>query len=523
MNSPVSDQVIDTMAGLYEAEGYGPEPAEHRISYQPFRPALNPIQAQCYDGIRTHLFCCLHGARYTGKTFAGIHALIEHCRENRNARALVIVLTGRQGEEGGAWYKLNHFALPEWHRGCGLEYTEPKTNKYKDVFIWISNRHGGWSKVVLLSMPFEGFVADRIKGMEPTFILVDEAQTLQTDTYFTSIVQQLGRDPAIYHQPIVYCCNPAGTTHWLYKRFFVDPYDAETGGVNKDYFVQQVPLSDNRHNIPAQYLRRLIEATKNDETEYRRMVLGEWIDRPEGDALFAGYFDADRHIRGQAARNMGLLPIKGVPIITGWDLGSAHSSIHLQQFVATEKKNLWLTFDVLNHVDVYTPYRSLVPKVMDRMVYWCKRIGFDFRFQHISDNSAFNQYRAREGSFDHLDVEQISQDYAKLMKLDDRFVIRLLEAPKGGGSVEHRVRITREKLQMDELFVSATNSATIDMFTLLPEDPKNRMCPPDRHRHRHPFDSLTYPHHYYQAKQAKPKVEELGPRPEMYVAGSKAR
>lgn len=510
MNSAsISEQAIDALAEIYAAQGYAPPPEEHRVKYVPFRPNLNPVQGECYDGIRTHLYNCLHGPRYSGKSIGGIQALVEHCRENINALGLIIVLTGRQGEEGGCWFKLNNMVLPEWKHGCGLQYTEPKTNKYKDVFIWISNRHGGWSRVVLLSMPFEGFVADRIKGMEPTFILVDEAQTLESATYFNSIVQQLGRNAHVKHQPIVYCCNPAGPSHWLYQRFFIFPYDEETGKFNKDYFVKQVPLGDNLKNVPQEYIRRLVEATKHDDTERRRMLLGEWIDAPTGESLFKNDYSDELHLRGDILRGIGFLPIKGVPIVTGWDLGAAHTSIHFQQILATKDRIRWIVFDEINCVDQYLAYPRLVPKVLERMEYWKKMVGYDFQFIHVSDNSAFNQFRATTGSFDVHDIEKLSQKK-----------IKLVECPKGPHSVEARVRITKEKLHDIDLLISGACPKTREMFLNLEMDEDNPMKP-KRSRFLHPMDSLTYPHLFYNVRKV-PNGEEKPVEPQYYSVGQAA-
>lgn len=507
MNATLSDQAVDALADIYAEQGYAPPPEEHRIKYVPFRPSMNLVQGECYDGIKTHLYNLLHGPRYTGKTIGGVDALVDHCRENFNALALIIVLTGRQGEEGGVWFKLNHMILPEWKAGCGISYTEPKTNKYKDVFIWISNRHGGWSRVVLLSMPFEGFVADRIKGMEPTFILVDEAQTLQSHTYFDSIVQQLGRNPHVKHQPIVYCCNPDGPSHWLYKRFFIFPYDEKTGRWNKDYFVKQVPIKDNIRNVPPEYLRRLMEATKHDDTEYRRMILGEWCDAPTGEALFKKEYSDSLHLRGDTARSIGFLPIKGVPVTTGFDLGAAHTSIHFQQIIAAKDRIRWLVFDELNYVDQYLPYPRLVPKILDRMAYWKQLAGYDFQFKHISDNSAFNQWRSTTGSFDVQDIERLSAGK-----------IELVECPKGPHSVEARVRITKEKLHEVNLLISGLCVKTREMFLNLEMDKDNAMKP-KRSRFLHPFDSLTYPHLYYNVRK-NPALEEKRLEPQYYAIGT---
>ena len=189
-------------------------------------PKLNPIQREVYDD--PAIFMMAYGERGSGKTVGGLHKLVRHCYNNFNALAVIIVGVKRQALEGGAWYKLVFDILPQWKEGMGLEYTEPKTNTAKDDYLYISNRYGGWSRVLLLSMPVESYVRDRSKGLEPSFVLEDEAQTLESDVYFSAIVQQLGRRANIHDpQQFIACCNPEGPSNWVYKRFFLKSKDED--------------------------------------------------------------------------------------------------------------------------------------------------------------------------------------------------------------------------------------------------------------------------------------------------------
>jgi len=505
-----TDAEFDALSAVFEEEGYvAPQTDPHGSYYRPYRPKLNPLQGEVYDAIKEHLYSLIFGEKFSGKSTVGIHGLVDHCREGRNARGLIIVPTGRQAEEGGVWYKLNTFVKEEWEQGGRAIFTEARQNKYKDTYIYISNKFGGWSRVVLVSMPYEGFVASRIKGIEPTFVLVDEAQTLESDTYFKHVVQQLGRDPHIAHQPIVYTCNPAGPSHWLYDRFFVKPVDAKTGKWNDHYYVKHLPMTDNKPNMPAHYWDRMLDATKGDETEYRRMILGEWVEAPTGDSLFRNDYNPLVHSKGDALRGRGLLPLPGLPVTVGWDLGAAHSAVTFEQFIAVKERILWVVVDECIFIDKYLPYSRLVPIVMDRMKYWSGRQKCDFRFHHISDEAAFNQYRAREGSFDYKDIQDLSGG-----------VIRMVPAPKGPHSIDTRVRLTREKLQNVDLLISATCTKTHEMFLKLECDPGNPMRPKAKSRFGHAFDSLSYPFIYYAARgeaSMRPQVGDVA-TPMVYAA-----
>jgi hypothetical protein len=446
----------------------------------------------------------------SAKSYLGLLALVDHCRENRNARGLIIVPTGRQAEEGGVWHKLNTDIRDDYERNGNALFTEPRSNRYKDIYIWISNKFGGWSRVILVSMPYEGFVAPRVKGIEPSFILVDEAQVLESDTYFKHLVQQLGRDRHIAHKAVVYTCNPAGPSHWLYNRFFVMPVDEKTGKWNDSYYVLHLPIADNKHNLPEGYLETVMDCCKGDDTEYRRMILGEWVEAPVGDGLFRNDYNENLHVKGDAIHNVGLLPIPGIPIDTGWDLGAAHSSVTFEQFIPVKDRLIWLVFDECVFIDRYIAYPKLVPIVMERVAYWRARQAHEFRVNYISDDSAFNQYRAATGSFDVKDIEDLSKG-----------VIKMVAAPKGAYSVETRVRLCREGLTNVDLQVSATCLKTREMFRKLEEDPNNRLRPRAKSRFGHAFDSLTYARIYYAARgrgTVRPQIGEVA-IPRVYTAG----
>jgi hypothetical protein len=193
----------------------------------------------------------------------------------------------------------------------------------------------------------------------------------------------------------------------------------------------------------------------------------------------------------------------------GWDLGAAHSAVTFEQFIAVKERILWIVVDECIFIDRYLPYSRLVPIVLDRMKYWSARQKFDFKFHHISDEAAFNQYRAREGSFDYKDIQDLSGG-----------AIRMVPAPKGPHSIDTRVRLTREKLQNVDLLISATCTKTHEMFLKLECDPGNPMRPKAKSRFGHAFDSLSYPFIYYAARgeaSMRPQVGEVA-SPMVYAA-----
>ena len=483
-------------------------PPKAAFEWKAFRPSLNSGAQEAAYRCQSK-FVLLDGPRGSGKTFLALHKLVEHATENANALCIIVVGIRRQAEEGGAWDKLQRFILPEWEAGQGLNhfetpfYTDPKSNLAKDVFLWVRNKHGGWSRVLLLSMPVASYVKDRVKGMEPSFVLVDEAQTLDSDVYFTAMIQQLGRRKGIDTvQQMFFCANPDGPSHWLYKRFFEYPLDEKTGEWDDNYARYFFPMEENEQNMEAGYRKNVEEATRRDTIEAARMLRGEWIDRPTGEALFRDSFSEQIHMRGNASAGQGLLPIKGYPIIVSYDLGAAHTSIHLLQIVPTLNKIYKLYIDELDYVGQYMPYYKLVPILINRMMYWDNRMTSDFSFVHISDDSAFNQYRAATGSFDAWDVEKLSQDYVTKNQLKDKYVIKLRAAPKGAHSIEARVRLVLDGLAGEEILISATCTSTKGMLLNLEEE-EFEPLKPKRSPFIHKFDSFSYGPFYYSAGRGR--------------------
>jgi len=456
-------------------------------------PSLSPTQQLIFDDPSKYILA--YGERGSGKTFSlGGHKLVRHCYENFNALALIIVGVRSQATLGGVWHKLQVEILPEWVDGINLSHTDERQDTQKNLYIDIENRFGGHSRVVLISVPYGAFIKDRIKGFEPSLVFVDELTNLDTPDYFNAVVQQLGRRQGI-HGPQQYlaACNPDGPSHWVYKRFFEEPYDAD-GNWNDDYSTYHVPIKENVKNLPLGYYDRILEAVKSDPVEEARMVRGEWIDRPAGDAIFGPYYNETLHRAGDAKN--GIIPNTKYPIICGWDPGSVNNAIIFMQNLPGSDKNLWVVFDEMVVINKKLPYTSLIPLVMRKMSYWNRMCNHEFKFIHISDNSAFNQFRAKTGSYDVKDIEEISRAKAGTFNLEP---IKMRAAPKFSGSVESRVRLMIAHLQGEEILISAQCTNVLKMIrNLVSEKPGKTYEPniafkPRRSVYIHAFDALTYP------------------------------
>ena len=189
------------------------------------------------------------------------------------------------------------------------------------------------------------------------------------------------------------------------------------------------------------------------------------------------------------------------------------NAIIFMQLLSGADKAIWTCFDELVWINEKMPYTTMVPLVMRQMRYWNNKMDTKFKYEHISDNSAFNQFRAKTGSYDVKDVQEISASKAESFELEP---IRMRAAPKFSGSVESRVRLLMAKLQREEFVMSASCTAVKKMFyNLVSEKPKmGRYDPslpfkPRRSIYLHPFDALTYPIIYYDLGARSPE-QRLG-------------
>ena len=154
--------------------------------------------------------------------------------------------------------------LPEWRAGIGLDFKEPRMDDQKNRYTFIANKYGGWSKVILRSMPYGSNIATRMKGPEPSGFFFDELTETEIDDrdYFLKPIQQLRRPGTKYHHYIG-TCNPShhGEDHWVFKTFMVEPLDPITKVWDPRFAVYYMPLSEN------------VYWSEEEKAEYQRTLM----------------------------------------------------------------------------------------------------------------------------------------------------------------------------------------------------------------------------------------------------------
>jgi PBSX family phage terminase large subunit len=475
-------------------------------------PELNHSQQECFDS--TARFLLLWGDRGGGKTYGAGHKIVRHLYEYQNAFALILVGVKSQATAGGIWEKLELEILPDWGKNLGLEYQEAKMDEMRYRYRMVKNAWGGWSKLLLISAPHEALLKTRIRGFEPSLIFVDEGTTLGGPGYFTAVTQQLGRRPGVPLQQYIMATNPDGPSHWVYKRFFEIPLqesknrDGEVispaGEWDKRYQTIEMTSRDNKY-LNETYYESVMEATRNDPIEIARMVEGKWVDRPTGDGIFGNSFFPEIHIVGDAKKRV--LPSKNFPIIFGYDLGSANNAIIWMQLIpTTDNGAVWVIFDEMVYNDKNLKTRVLVREQLRRWMFWNRNRGVEYKTESISDDSAFNQFRAAGGSYDVLDYERESKELIETSFKDKGLhPIKMKAAPKFAGSIEARVRIMNNLLHNEKIIISSSCVRVKQMFMNLQcenvKDGKydpSAAFKPKRSRYVHTFDALTYPMIYHE-------------------------
>lgn len=497
-----------------------PPPPQKRKDRKPWAPRLNPQQKKAFDSVARYLLA--YGEKGSGKTRGLLDKLVRHAYENQNALCLIVVKQMAMATKGGAWDELIQQVLPTWRdgnrdrdgnlldEGMGLQFSDIKYDANHNPFVWVENRFGGWSMITVMTAPHGHQLRARIRGYTPSCVLVDELTSCETRDYFTAISAQVGRKRGIDGpQQYMAACNPEGPSHWVYKVWFEEAFNEETGAWDEDYEKHHIPIQENRHNLPDGYIENLEKLYKSDPIEADRMLRGVWVDRPSGDSLFRDVFNIGLHVRplkddGNPDHKRRLLPIAGHPIIIGMDPGSVYNAYSFMQWLPPiagvtpwRDEMGWLIFDEVCLFKRKVAYQQLTPIKMRRVKWWREQVAGRLPQVWLSDNSAFNQYRAAQGSYDVLEIERTYAAYRERYGLEP---LKVKQAPKFAGSRQIRVRLLSQLLADQRILISSSCIHTRAMLLNLESEKQkpgdfdpDKALTPKRSDWIHIFDALTYP------------------------------
>ena len=503
-------------AAAFEALGelITPPPPPSKVKDEDWWPRQTPAQRKLFLADQKSLL--IWGPKGGAKSYGAGDKLVKHCYENRNAFGLIIVKVQNMAVKGGAWDKLITEVLPRWRdgnrdrdgnkqdEGMGLHYSEVKFDANHCPYIWIQNQHGGWSMISVMSCPHANQLRQRIRGVEPSIVLVDELTSCESVEYFESVAAQLGRRPQVEGpQQFIGACNPEDPDHWVFLKWFIEPYDEETGKKDPNFHDIFFPAEENRENLQPGYLEGLASIYGRNATEAARMIGGEWVAMPSGESLFGDLFNIVTHVRPldenlKPSTTERLMPNPNYTMILGIDPGSVYNAFIFMQRLPIDGKMRWLTFDEIVLLRKKIKYDDLIPAVMRRIRWWRDTVGVEMPMVWLADEAAFNVFRASHGSYDSLIIDRIYEANRERYNLEPN---KIKPASKYGGSVEARIIIEQTALSNEEIIVSAACPRVRLMYQQLesekqkngaPFDPKLAVTP-RRSDHIHVFDAASYP------------------------------
>lgn len=484
-----------------------PTPREEVVQ-KPWEPDLRPAKKAAWDSDARALLCW--GEKLSGKSWLLSMKVLKHCYDNQNALGLILVRVQNMATKGGAWDKLITEIIPMWKEKIGLVTSEIKTDNQHYQYVWILNRYNTWSMVAIMSSPHANQLRSRIRGVEPSCVFLDELTSCDSPLYFQSVFAQLGRRPFVEGvQQYLAACNPEGPSHWVHDKWFVEPFDEETGEWDPDFQNIKFPREEIKDLVPEGAFEQLEKAYRGDPIEKIRMVGGEWVDRPSGDSHFVDLYLPSRHVRpvdedGTPDKRRRIMPVKGYPMIISLDPGPMNSALVLEQWLPIDGRLRWVTFDEVIVLKKRIDYRQYIRVVMRKIRWWRDTCGDEKGEQlkqvWISDESAFNQWRAGGGggSFDVMDFEKIYESNRAEFKLEP---MRIRPAPKFQGSVKARIQTVQTLLVQDEVIISSCCPHVQRMFLQLrspkqkegqPFDPDVAMSLDPKDPNRHIFDAYSY-------------------------------
>lgn len=503
----------EAFAKLGQWLGPPPPPPPLKKARSKWLPNLTRAQRKLWDSVCRNILC--HSEKFSGKSWGCLNKLVRHCFDNNNALAVIVVKEKSMATKGGAWDKLMEKVLPTWRdgnrdkdgnlvdEGMGLYFSEVKYDENHNPMVYIQNRHGGWSRVVLISAPHAGQIRARIRGYEASFVFFDELTSVDSDVYFTAINGQIGRVQGIPLQQFVAACNPEGTSHWVYRVFFEEPLDKETGEWDEDFENIHFPSEENRVNVDERYFDDLEKTLRTDPVEADRMLRGIWRDRVAGDGLFADLFNVAIHVRpltedGKAHPEDGIMPDPENAIIMGVDPGAVYNVFSMGQLLPIDGRFKWVFFDEFCLFKQKISYPVIIPALMKRLAWWNEISGTHIPLVCISDDSAFNVFRPGQGTYDALDIQRVWELNRKRFGLDP---LKIRPCPKFADSRTARVRILQTKLGQEEFVVSARCKHIRAMIEQQRSEPQkegaiydpDKAMKPLRCDHLHVFDATTYP------------------------------
>lgn len=176
------------------------------------------------------------------------------------------------------------------------------------------------------------------------WLTIHEANEVDEQMFFTLAFQRLRG--VVGPRRTVWEFNPPDEDHWLYKHFVDKPIP--------DSAVFHMSTYDNAAHLPPEYIENL---ERMPEPLKQRFLYGKWGFTPKGAGVFAGSFSM--------AHATELKPMRGVPVIRGWDFGFHHPVVVFVQIDAMDRVNV-----LREYVGLDEQLRDVAKNVIARTKEW---------------------------------------------------------------------------------------------------------------------------------------------------------
>jgi PBSX family phage terminase large subunit len=262
-------------------------------NFEEFDPRIIPFQKNVMYDINKRLNFNLgtHELLWSGsigsaKSLLAAHVVVMHCLTNKGAKVLI----GRRSlpDLKDTLFQKIIEHLEHDRFLDGRDYTI----NYTSAYIEFSNGS------MIIGKSWADKKYKKFRSLELSMAVIEEAVENEGDDYkaLIEIRQRVGRQPHIKKNMIIYCTNPAGPSHELYKYFFDEK--SETRHV---YF----SLTEQNPFLPRTYIEQLKKDLPPKEAE--RMLYGKWIE-VDRERLYYAY-NADINFKKESYNINPNLPI----------------------------------------------------------------------------------------------------------------------------------------------------------------------------------------------------------------------
>jgi len=458
----------------------------------------------------TSRYTLVDGPKKSGKSIANLHRVARHLWEIPG-RIGVFTKTLRNAKSGGVWNDLVDIILPEWFEAdIGMEFTTRKADgtygpkqdaNTRMQYFKVRNAHGTESEVQLHSIDNEREVESIAKGTRFSMFYFAELSNFKDRLVFDITSDQLRMQNIAFEDHMWLAdTNPSddGPDSWIYKLWYdlLEMEDCPQPTLQKHLRRIQIMIEDNPFLSPDE-VADLKERFAHDPDLEARYIHGRWVHAVKG-AIFQDQFRPAVHVLGDIdpldeKEWEILLPSNHCSqLLSGWDLGDRFHSSHIAEKVTTAKGQTFLVLDEHCMLDPEkrVSLRDFTEEFISLYELWEKRalnerVGPDGKpltslpWTHWADSQAITSYRAGADNYDANLVYQFSEGR-----------IAFNAAPKFPGSIQARIRLVKNLLFEQRLFISAKCIHTIQMFKSLKAGKGAKAIAPSKHRHV--FDSLSY-------------------------------